>query len=75
MSDGEEGLERPSESELDGRRLLSDVGEPASSRISIPGTSGADADSDTDDERLVSAVCMHSMYVVYCISTHTRVDS
>ena len=41
-SNGDEGLARPSESDVDGERLLRDVGEPASSRISISGSSSED---------------------------------
>ena len=43
LSNGDEGLARPSESDVDGERLLRDVGEPSSSRISIPETSGEDS--------------------------------
>ena len=42
-SNGDEGLPRPSESDVDGERRLTDVGEPCSSRISMPGTSGEDS--------------------------------
>jgi hypothetical protein len=44
VSNGDEGLARPSESDVDGDRLLRDVGEPCSSRISMPGSvSGEDS--------------------------------
>ena len=42
-SNGDEGLPRSSESDVDGERLLRDVGEPSSSRILMPGTSGEDS--------------------------------
>ena len=42
-SNGDEGLPRPSESDVEGERLLWDVGDPCSSRISIPGISGEDS--------------------------------
>ena len=42
-SNGDEGLPRPSESDVEGERLLRDVGDPCSSRISIPGISGEDS--------------------------------
>lgn len=49
-SEGEAGLPCPSDSGEDGGRRLSDVGEPSSSRISMPAAAaGSTAGSDSLD--------------------------